>query len=224
MGLFIAFLILLLWSSHLIYILINVCPDWLNPLMYIHILLQTWLFTGLFITGHDAMHGSVTKVKWLNKAIGYIVTLMYAGMWYPTLVKQHRKHHLHPASADDPDYCVTSQHFLAWWFSFMKSYLAIGQLVFMAVLFNFGLLFFDEVQLVVLWVLPAIASTFQLFYFGTYLPHRQPHTSDMHPHNSRTQARNHLWAFISCYFFGYHYEHHESPRTPWWKLYSIKKE
>jgi beta-carotene ketolase (CrtW type) len=27
---------------------------------------------------------------------------------------------------------------------------------------------------------------------------------------------------LSCYFFGYHYEHHESPQTPWWKLYQIK--
>jgi beta-carotene ketolase (CrtW type) len=27
---------------------------------------------------------------------------------------------------------------------------------------------------------------------------------------------------ISCYFFGYHFEHHESPQTPWWRLYQSK--
>ncbi|MCE1155531.1 MAG: fatty acid desaturase [Bacteroidales bacterium] len=102
----------------------------------------------------------------------------------------------------------------------MKAYLTVGQLVFMALLFNLGLICFDEIQLLVLWVLPAIASTFQLFYFGTYQPHRMPHTNDMLPHNSRTLPRNHLWAFVSCYFFGYHYEHHASPATPWWKLWS----
>ena len=223
MGLLIAMMGLLAWGGHLFYILMYIELSWLNPWLYVHILLQTWLFTGLFITGHDAMHGSITPVKWLNNGIGFFVTLMYAGMWYPTLVRQHRRHHRHPATAEDPDYCTTSQHFLVWWFTFMKAYLTIGQIVFMAVLFNIGLLFFSELQLLLLWVLPAIASTFQLFYFGTYLPHRQPHTDDMQPHNSRTQSKNHSWAMLSCYFFGYHSEHHESPRTPWWKLYQLKE-
>ncbi len=219
MGILIALLILTTWVGHLFYILSSVEIGWLNPWMYIHIVVQTWLFTGLFITGHDAMHGTVTRIKWLNNSIGFFVTLMYAGMWYPTLVKQHRKHHLYPASEGDPDYCVSSQNFFVWWFSFMKSYITVGQIVFMAVLFNVGLIFFSELQLLLLWVLPAIASTFQLFYFGTYRPHRMPHTDAMDPHRARSQSRNHLWAFLSCYFFGYHYEHHESPRTPWWKLH-----
>lgn len=220
MGVAVAILILGLWGGHLLYILANVTVAWSNPWMYLHSVVQTWLFTGLFITGHDAMHGSITRIKWLNDSIGFFVTLMYAGMWYPTLIKQHKKHHQHPATADDPDFCVRSQHFFVWWFSFMKAYLTVGQLVFMALLFNLGLICFDESQLLVLWVLPAIASTFQLFYFGTYQPHRMPHTNDMLPHNSRTLPRNHLWAFVSCYFFGYHYEHHASPATPWWKLWS----
>jgi beta-carotene ketolase (CrtW type) len=219
MGILIALLIFVAWGGHLLYSLLSVEIAILNPWMYIHILLQTWLFTGLFITGHDAMHGTVSRFKWLNNSIGFIVTLMYAGMWYPTLIKQHRKHHLYPATADDPDFCVKSQNFFVWWFSFMKAYLTIGQLIFMAVLFNIGLLFFNEVQLLLLWVLPAIASTFQLFYFGTYQPHRQPHTESMLPHKARSQSKNHLRAFLSCYFFGYHYEHHESPGKPWWKLF-----
>ncbi|MFW6276162.1 MAG: fatty acid desaturase, partial [Bacteroidota bacterium] len=70
--------------------------------------------------------------------------------------------------------------------------------------------------------LPALLSTLQLFYFGTYLPHRKPHTHDMGRHRARTQSKNHLWAMLSCYFFGYHTEHHESPGTPWWQLYTKK--
>jgi beta-carotene ketolase (CrtW type) len=31
-----------------------------------------------------------------------------------------------------------------------------------------------------------------------------------------------VWAFVSCYFFGYHYEHHDSPATPWWLLWRVK--
>jgi beta-carotene ketolase (CrtW type) len=44
----------------------------------------------------------------------------------------------------------------------------------------------------------------------------------MRPHNSRTQPNNHLLAMLSCYFFGYHFEHHAYPRTPWWRLYQRK--
>ena len=45
---------------------------------------------------------------------------------------------------------------------------------------------------------------------------------DMLPYNSRTEKKNHLYAFVTCYFFGYHSEHHRSPQTPWWKMYSLK--
>jgi beta-carotene/zeaxanthin 4-ketolase len=27
----------------------------------------------------------------------------------------------------------------------------------------------------------------------------------------------------SCYFFGYHWEHHHSPATPWWELWKVKE-
>lgn len=222
MGVFIALIIIAAWAGHLGYSLTTVIIDWQNPWMYVHIVVQTWIFTGLFITGHDAMHGTVSPKKWINNSIGFFVTLMYAGMWYPTLIRQHRKHHQYSATEGDPDFCVKSQNFFSWWFSFMKAYLTIGQLVFMAVLFNVGLIYFSELRLLLLWVLPAILSTFQLFYFGTYQPHKLPHTGSMQPYNSRTLPRNHFWAFVSCYFFGYHYEHHASPGTPWWKLYEKK--
>ncbi len=222
MGILIALIIIATWAGHLVYVLSSVVPDWHNPWMYMHSILQTWLFTGLFITGHDAMHGTVSRTRWINTGIGFFVTLMYAGMWYPTLIRQHRKHHQYPATANDPDYCVKSQNYFVWWFSFMKAYLTWGQIVFMAVLFNVGMLYFSELKLLIFWVLPAVLSTFQLFYFGTYQPHRMPHTDSMQPHNSRSLPRNHFWAFISCYFFGYHYEHHASPGTPWWELYKEK--
>ena len=168
------------------------------------------------------MHGTVSHNRTLNYFLGFLSTMLYAGMWYPMLIKKHRAHHAWPGTKKDPDYHVGNQNFFVWWFSFMKAYLTIWQIIIMAVLFNVGLIFFTELQLIVLWIIPAFLSTFQLFYFGTYLPHRLPHTEEMLPHNARTQRRNHLWAFVSCYFFGYHSEHHDSPRTPWWQLYKTK--
>lgn len=169
------------------------------------------------------MHGAISPNKKLNNIFGYIATTLYAGLWYPQLKKKHRLHHIYVGTEKDPDYKTGNQNFFLWWVSFMKQYLTIWQILIMAVIFNIGLLFFNEPQLIILWIVPSILSTFQLFYFGTYIPHKLPHTSKMEPHRARSQKRNLLWALISCYFFGYHYEHHESPKTPWWKIYKIEK-
>jgi beta-carotene ketolase (CrtW type) len=77
-------------------------------------------------------------------------------------------------------------------------------------------------NLIVFWEIPAILSTLQLFYFGTYLPHRGEH----HPTDkfkAKSQKLNHFLAFITCYFFGYHHEHHAYPYLPWWNLAKAKE-
>lgn len=222
MGIIIAISIMLVWGMHLVYILINQPIDLKDVWFWCHLIMQSWLFTGLFITAHDSMHGTISRHKRVNNFLGFFATLLFAGMWYPMLLKKHKLHHIHSGTVLDPDYKVGNQNFFAWWFSFMKQYVTLWQILIMAVLFNIGLIFFTETQLIVLWIIPSILATFQLFYFGTYLPHHLPHTPEMEPHKARSQKRNHLWAMLSCYFFGYHYEHHASPQTPWWKLYQIK--
>ena len=222
MGVLIALLVIISWALHLAYMLLLQPVNLLDVWFWVHMLIQTWLFTGLFITAHDSMHGTISANRKLNNVIGFSATLLFAGMWYPMLIKKHKMHHINRGTALDPDYYTGKQNFFAWWFSFMKAYVTIWQILIMAGLFNLGLLYFSEIQLIVLWIIPSILATFQLFYFGTYLPHRLPHTTEMGIYKSRTLKKNHLWAMLSCYFFGYHYEHHASPQTPWWKLYQTK--
>ncbi len=223
MGILYAIVILLFWGIHQIYILLYQQIDPADLGFWLHLLLQTWLFTGLFITAHDAMHGTVTKNIFINNALGSIASFLYAGLWYPKLKAKHYLHHLAPGTAKDPDYSIRSQNFFVWWFRFMRQYITIWQILVMAGLFNIGLVWFSELQLIVLCIVPSVLSTFQLFYFGTFVPHRLPHTDSMKPHKARSQRRNHFMALLTCYFFGYHYEHHASPRTPWWLLYRIKQ-
>jgi beta-carotene/zeaxanthin 4-ketolase len=224
MGIILAFSIIILWATHLVYLLSNVEFSAGNPWMYLHILLQGYLYTGLFITGHDAMHGTVTRSRTLNNLIGATAIFLFAGMSYNRLKKNHMEHHRFPAEAEDPDFYTGSQSFWKWWGVFMWRYLTVGQIIIMAATFNvlihiFGM---DNLKVLVYWALPAILGTLQLFYFGVYQPHRLPHEESMMPHRARTQGKNHLWAMLSCYFFGYHFEHHENPRLPWWKLYGAK--
>lgn len=224
MGIFIAIIIISIWASHLFYSLLYLNVDFKNPVFYLHILLQGYLYTGLFITAHDAMHGTVSKNKFINKIIGSISTLLFAGLSYNKLITNHFKHHKNPGEEADPDFYTKSQNFFIWWGTFLWRYTTITQLIIMAVAFNVLKIWFDQISIIAFWVVPAFLGTFQLFFFGTYLPHKYPHTENMQPHKARTQKRNHLWAMLTCYFFGYHYEHHESPRTPWWRLYKMKNE
>ena len=224
MGILIALIIISIWASHLFFSLLYVNVDFTNAVFYLHILLQGYLYTGLFITAHDAMHGTVSKNKIINNVFGWISTLLFAGLSYSKLIKNHFKHHKNPGEEADPDFYFKSQNFFIWWWIFLWRYTTIMQLIIMAVAFNILKIWFDEDSIILFWVVPAFLGTFQLFFFGTYLPHKYPHTENMQPHKARTQKRNHFGAMLSCYFFGYHYEHHESPKTPWWKLYKLKDE
>lgn len=222
MGLLIAVIIIVAWVGHLIYSLVYVSPDIASPLMYFHVLLQGYLFTGLFITGHDAMHGTVTENRTLNQTVGWLATFLFAGLLYNKLTKNHGLHHQYPAQQGDPDFYTKSQNFFKWFAVFMYRYVTIWQILIMAAIYNILLIWFDDPNLLIFWITPALLGTLQMFYFGVFDPHKLPHREDMKPYNARTRKKNHIKAMLSCYFFGYHYEHHDSPRMPWWKLHQKK--
>jgi beta-carotene ketolase (CrtW type) len=217
-GIIFAGIIISLWFASLIFLL-NYSISWTNPLTYLGVLIQMHLYTGLFITAHDAMHSVVTSNKKVNTAIGWFTSLLFAYNFYSKLFPKHHEHHRFVATDRDPDY-HTSDNFLKWYVSFITQYLTIWQFLLMSITFNILKLYVPTSNLVMFWMLPAVLSTFQLFYFGTYLPHMGESDNKFH---STTQSQNHLWAFLSCYFFGYHYEHHDSPGTPWWRLWKIKE-
>lgn len=212
-----ALLIISLWMVS-ITLLMRFDFSFTNPLVYIFVLIQMHLYTGLFITAHDAMHGTVAMGnKKLNNAIGQICTLLYAVFPFQKLNTEHHKHHKFVHTNDDPDYY--EGNFFVWYYQFIKQYLSWWQIVAMAIIYNVLKLYIPEQNLLMFWVVPSLLSTLQLFYFGTYLPHKGEHQNI---HHSKTQSKNHIWAFLTCYFFGYHYEHHESPGTPWWRLWQMK--
>ena len=217
-GVFIGFILISTWFLSLA-ILLNWEVNYTNPFVYLAIYIQTHLYTGLFITSHDAMHGSVSKHKNINDLIGRITSLLFAFNFYDQLLIKHHKHHKHVATEEDPDY-HDSDNFWLWYWNFIKRYITIKQLILITISLQLLRLIFPLENLILYWVIPSILSTFQLFYFGTYIPHREEHHDNKH--KSGTLKKNHFFAFFSCYFFGYHYEHHDSPGIPWWRLWLVK--
>lgn len=219
LGISIACLIIVCWVAVLsigLQIPLRNQPYWLLLL----IPLQTHLFTGLFISAHDAMHGTLAPLApKTNRWLGTIAAGLFAFNNYRKLLPAHHNHHRHVATELDPDYHPPG--FWPWYFKFLKEYVSLWQIVIIAVLFNVALRFVPLENLLAMYVVPSVLSTLQLFYFGTYLPHRGEHEAS-NKHFARSQKKNHWLAFFTCYFFGYHFEHHDSPGTPWWLLHRLR--
>ena len=213
-----ALIIIFLWLGCIV-LFMSTNISFSNPLIYLLTLIQMQLYTGLFITAHDAMHGTVApQNKKLNSIIGQVCTALYALFPFRSLNIKHHQHHQFVHTKEDPDY--HQGNFFTWYYSFITQYITWWQIVAMAIIYNVLKIWISEQNLLMFWVVPSLLSTLQLFYFGTYLPHKGEHQNK---HQSKSQSKNHIWAFFSCYFFGYHYEHHDSPGTPWWKLWQQKE-
>jgi beta-carotene ketolase (CrtW type) len=192
------------------------------------IAVQTFLYTGLFITAHDAMHATIAPTnRRLNDLVGTVAVRLYALFSYKKLHDKHWEHHKHPASTADPDY-HDGEHrgFVGWYFNFLKNYVGVFQVVGMALVYNIlhHVLGVSLLQLNVFWVLPNLLSTLQLFYFGTYLPHREPRDGYRDEHRATSNAYSTWVSFLTCYHFGYHWEHHDEPEVAWWRLPYVRRE
>ena len=135
-----------------------------------------WLFVGLFIVAHDCMHGSLAPHSpALNRFIGQLCLLLYAGFAFDQLNSKHHLHHRHSGTDGDPDFISHPPHgFIRWYASFFFTYFGWRQFAVLSAVSAAYLLLLDVSysNLLAFWALPAIASSLQLFYFGTYLPHK----------------------------------------------------
>ncbi len=216
-GAFTAVTIITLWVTNLVYLL-NCEVTLYDWKIYALFLVQTHLYTGLFITAHDAIHQCISKIRFVNNRLGRIASALFMFNSYSRLHDNHMKHHRYNGTSKDPDYHDVDS-FFPWFAKFVSAYVTWKQIVFVALAFNLLWYMFPVENVILFYTLPSILATFQMFYFGTFAPHTGTHENK---HKSRTLSKNHLWAFVSCYFFGYHYEHHDAPWIPWWRLFHEK--
>ncbi len=219
--------IITVWFVSLILLLSIDIQGWSIWAILPIIIWQTFIYTGLFITAHDAMHGVVFPGNpKFNHFMGALCLSLYGLLPYQKLMKKHWIHHHNPASQLDPDFHDGKhKNFFAWYLYFMKAYWNWGQIITLMVIFNIINLTMHvpDHNLTYFWVIPSVLSSVQLFYFGTFLPHQEPVTGYSDPHRSQTISRPVFWSFITCYHFGYHEEHHEYPNVPWWGLPKVYK-
>ncbi len=179
-------------------------------------------YVGLFIVAHDAMHGTLAPGRpAVNLWVGRVCLALYVGFGFDRMVGPHHQHHAAPGTAADPDFdAAHPRAFWAWYLTFLRRYVrwmqpAVGCVV-LLVWVAFG---GDPVRLMLFWAVPAWLSSLQLFFFGTWLPHRVGE-----PFADAHRARGADWPFwaslLSCFHFGVcHHRHHLSPQLPWWRLW-----
>ncbi len=188
---------------------------------------QCWLSVGLFIISHDAMHGSLAPRRpRLNSAIGASLLFLYAGFAWDKMRNAHFVHHKRPGSSDDPDFDHKNpRHFGRWYMTFLKRYFGWQSVLFVSsVVTIYWLVFGVPVgKIVLLYGAPAILSSVQLFYFGTFRPHRHGVDVFADNHNARSERFGVLASLASCFHFGYHHEHHLNPNVPWWALPGVRR-
>jgi beta-carotene ketolase (CrtW type) len=191
----------------------------------------TWLSVGIYIVAHDAMHGSLCPAnRATGNRIGALAVWLYAGFSFGRLAPKHHAHHRHPGSADDPDFAPTTPYRASRWYGqFMKAYFGRREMLVMALRVGAYLLLGARPENILLFfALPGLLSSFQLFYFGTFLPHR--HRQDggeagfVDHHRSRSNDYGSLASLLTCFHFGYHHEHHLHPGEPWWRLPALRRQ
>ena len=149
---------------------------WSNwPVALMMAMVQCWLSVGVFIVCHDAMHGSlVPGHPRINGAIGAVLLALYAGFAWKQMRDAHFVHHKLSGHAGDPDF---DEHhpddFLRWYGTFFRRYFGWRSILYVHTVVGIYWLVIGipMVQIVLLYGLPALGSSLQLFYFGTFRPH-----------------------------------------------------
>jgi len=184
---------------------------------------RSFIHTGLFILAHDAMHGTLMPAyPRLNDWAGEFILRIYSFLSFDQMQACHHQHHRTPAQPDDPDFYPGG--FWPWYFKFMRTYIQGGQgwgIFWGMSAFFYPLVLWLHVPLLnaaLFWLLPQAVSSWQLFYFGTYRPHKRPAGGHTNAHRANSSQASTLVSFFSCYHFDYHWEHHQYPHLPWYKL------
>lgn len=228
-GLLIAVVIVLGWLTSLVGLLgvnLHHLPSWA---LVASLLVRTQLQTGLFIVGHDAMHGHLWPgQRARNDAIGRLALALYAVLPYHHCRSKHQRHHHAPATASDPDFPADpSAGFLRWYGAFLVGYLSSAQ---MAGLLCFWLglaMLFSHINpsawlnVLCFCTVPLLLSSWQLFLIGTYLPHRVQRPPCCHDEPASLDLPPWL-SLLACFHFGYHREHHDHPGLAWFQLPQVR--
>ncbi len=188
--------------------------SWFGILFIIAV--QTWLSVGLFIVAHDAMHGSLAPFPSARQPRGRAAGAgALCRLQFRPLAPKHFAHHRHPGRPTirtsipiirSADPLVHHLHPPAFRLAGVRpAGIDRGDLS-------------DPLRGYLRQPDPVLGdpvlSAFQLFYFGTYRPHRHDEMPFVDGHRARSEDFPDWLSLLTCFHFGHHHEHHDAPHVP----------
>lgn len=175
-----------------------------------YIMVLIWQYVGLFIISHDLHHNR--NPSYYQNFLGRLSLFCYGGFKLEDFSKNHNLHHKYPGIVGrDPDFDNSNP--IIWYSKFMQRYVTVNQI------YNEIIIFFllkfsnaDLENIFLFWFIPCIYASIQLFYYGTYLVHKQ--NGDIVNSNLPT-----ILKVLTCYNFGNHKDHHKYPQKSWLELW-----
>ncbi len=169
-----------------------------------------WQYVGLFIISHDLHHNK--NPSFYQNFLGRLCLFCYGGFRLEDFSKNHNLHHKFPGLINkDPDF--DNSYPIIWYSKFIYRYISINQLVNEIIIFQ--LLYFTKVNfenMLLFWFIPCIYASIQLYYYGTYLVHKE---NGMIINSNLPKFAK----LLTCYNFGNHKEHHKYPNKSWLELW-----
>ena len=225
-GLAFALAVLLVWTASLVWLLLSDLEAWSPAALTLVVLGRTLLQSGLFIVGHDAMHGTLLPGRpRANDGLGQLVLTLYALLPWRRSRLNHRRHHRAPGGPLDPDF-HGGTGLVGWFRRFLGAYLQWPRLLALVSAWSLWTLLGSApwpqaaARVLLAWILPLLLSARQLFVVGTVLPHHRGEACG-NRHRAESLGLPPWLSLLACYHFGYHWEHHEYPQVPWFGLAGV---
>ncbi len=201
-----------------------------------------WSFTPL----HEAVHRNLSRINWLNDAIGTVSAQLLLPGFNTSLYRYlHVTHHARTGQDDDPDLKFTDGNLLKCWLNaafldilWVRYYLTvfaerplaervrfiIGLVLYVSI-FTIGLTSAYAMAFTLGFILPMFVGRITVVYLFATIQHRQGHEQRLDPVGATSIQDFHSrwWRHLFMLGQSQHLIHHLYPGVPWYKYDPIWK-
>ena len=222
----------LLISCLYMFVLFVFASGYLSPL--ISTLLLGFLTFASYTPMHEAVHGNISgkngKLKWLDKAVGYLMAPIIA-IPYTSHQKEHFTHHVHTNKDKDPDVHIKNwfnspKHFFMGSIRIIKTqntfvmnnYTKVE--IFISLGWRLLFVFFTGLMSIPVLFLGWFSGAFLTLYLLSYLPHK-PYKETARYKNTNIRLFPIQWMENLMFQHNLHAIHHLFPRIPFYNYSKV---
>ena len=213
-------------------VLFSFANNFLSPLLTVPLLAVLTFMS--YTPMHEAVHGNISgkngKLKWLDKAVGYLMAPIIA-IPYTSHQKEHFTHHKNTNKDDDPDVHIQNwfnspKHFFMGSIRIIKTqntfvmnnYTKVE--IFISLGWRLLFVFFTGLMSIPVLFLGWFSGAFLTLYLLSYLPHK-PYKETARYKNTNIRLFPIQWVENFIFQHNLHAVHHLFPRIPFYNYRKV---